>query len=301
MNKTEIINKIQSAIIEMMAKVKFTANGHTYQDIETGEWLQGVSTVSSIIPKDWLAAWGAKEAVKALGYSDYPEDTQLAAETLDKIQGLSTVEQYIALLKEAKGASFRKSKTALVDGKKGHEWLEDYVLARIRGKMVPNIPEGTLRRPITQFLEWQEKNVDYWILSEARVAYPEKKYAGTLDAMAMMKTGRLALVDFKFASHISEDYYLQTAGYQATFEPYEIKIDDRIIVRLPKTLTKEEWDKENHKYKIIENNLEVKIVETDYEMDRDVFFHALPLKKWINQMETRKVDNYKSNKKTITI
>ena len=114
------------------------------------------------------------------------------------------------------------------------------------------------------------------------VAYPDKGYAGTLDGMALLKNGRLALIDFKFASHISEDFYLQTAGYAATFEPYGIKIDDRIIIRLPKTLLKEEWDKENKKYKMVENNIEVEIVKTNYELDRDTFFHCLPVKKWIN-------------------
>jgi len=282
----KLVKKIQDAVLDMMEKVKFEKDGHTYQRQSDGQWLQGVSTVSSIIPKEWLSAWGAKEAVKFLGYSDYEGDTELADEMMKRISECKTVEEYIALLKEAKGASGRKSKTALVDGKKGHEWLESYVLARIRGQKVPNIPQDTLARPINQFLEWEAKEVDYFILAEARVAYPEKGYAGTMDALAMMKNGRLAVIDFKFASHISEDYFLQTAGYQACFEPYGIKIDDRIIIRLPKTLEREEWDKKEHKYKMVENNLEVEIVKTNYEMDRDTFFHCLPVKKWINLMKT---------------
>jgi hypothetical protein len=285
---TDLVKQIQSAVLNMMSKVSFDDKKHIYQDKKSENWLQGVSTVSSIIPKDWLSAWGAKEAVKFLGYSDYPEDTSRAEEMLATIELLKTdeektkVEKYIELLKEAKGASRRKSKTALVDGKAGHAWLEEYVLAKIRNTEIPEIPTGTLERPLNQFCEWEKENVDYWILAEARVAYPEKGYAGTLDAMAMMKNGRLAVIDFKFASHISEDYYLQTAGYKATFEPYNIKIDDRIIIRLPKTLMIEEWDEKEHKYKMIDNNLEVEIVKTNYELDRDTFFHCLFIKKWIN-------------------
>jgi hypothetical protein len=30
--------------------------------------------------------------------------------------------------------------------------------------------DGTLKRPIMQFIEWAAANVDYWIVSEARVA-----------------------------------------------------------------------------------------------------------------------------------
>lgn len=133
----KIIKKIHDAVLDMMSKVKFTEDGHTYQNIATGEWLQGVSTVSSIVPKNWLAAWGAKEAVKALGYSDFPEDTKTAEEMLAQIQRCSVTE-YIAILKEAKGAQFRKSKESLVDGKAGHEWLSKFLLADIRMRRIPD-------------------------------------------------------------------------------------------------------------------------------------------------------------------
>ncbi len=280
-----LVKKIRTAILDMMSKVKFI-NGkgeHRYETLD-GQWLQGVSTVSSIVPKDWLSAWGAKEAVKALGYSDYEGDTELAKEMMQKIVNLKTPEEFILMLKEAKGASRRKSKEALIDGKLGHDWLENYVKARIRSKELPKIPEGTLERPIKQFLEWEKENILLWILSEARVAYPENGYAGTLDAVAIMKNGRLAIVDFKFASHISEDYYLQTAGYAATFEPYGINIDDRVIIRLPKTLTKEEWNEKERKYEMIENNIEVESVKSDYQSDKNAFLHCLPVKAWINKL-----------------
>jgi hypothetical protein len=283
----EIKEQIQNAVLDMMDKVKFDAKKHLYINAETGDWLQGVSTVSSIVPKDWLSAWGAKEAVKALGYSDYDGDEELAEQMMQKIAVLKEkddVKGYIALLKEAKGASARKSKTALVDGTKGHAWLESYVLASIRGEAKPTMPTDALKRPVEQFIAWEQENVDYWIVSEARVAFPAKGYAGTFDALAMMKTGKLAVVDFKFASHISEDYFLQTAGYQATFEPYEIKFDERIIVRLPKTLEREEYDQVTHKYSMIPNDLEVKVIDTVYELDRDAFFAALIVKRWINSV-----------------
>ena len=128
----------------------------------------------------------------------------------------------------------------------------------------------------------------YMNIADATFGYPEKGYAGTLDAIAMMKGGRLAIVDFKFASYISEDYYLQTSGYQATFEPYGIKFDERIIVRLPKTLETEEYDKDTHTYRKVENKLEVRGVPTAYENDRDVFFAMLPVKQWINAVSQLK-------------
>ncbi len=292
MEKETLIKQIQDSVVDMMSKVNFDEKKHRYTSSSDGSWLQGVSTISSIIPKDWLSAWGAKETVKDLGWYDNnvkdlsEEQKQIfikkAEEELLKIKSFS-INDYLKRLKEAKGASSRKSKDSLVDGKEGHEWLEKYIKAKIRNTELPIIPEGNLKRPIEQFLEWESKEIDYWILSEARVSYIEKGYAGILDAMAILKSGKLAIIDFKFASSISEDYYLQTAGYAATFEPYGINVDERIIIRLPKTLTKEEWDNNLHQYKIIENNIEVKYVKTSYELDRDTFFHCIPVKKWINQ------------------
>jgi hypothetical protein len=155
----------------------------------------------------------------------------------------------------------------------------------------PEPPEGNLRKPIEQFLSWYYENVDYPIASEAMVAYPERGYAGTLDAIAALKNpecslplcSELAIIDFKFASHLSPDYYLQCAGYAAAFEPYEIKFDKRIIIRLPKTLEVDVWDKKTHTYSKVENKLEVHEVKSNYEEDRDVFLHCLPLKAWINK------------------
>lgn len=280
----DIKQKVQDAIKDMKSKIDRDSK-HIYRNSETGDMLQGVTTVSSIIPKDWLAAWGAKEAVKFLGYSDYVDDNarKYLTDIWEKIKSFKTVQEYHELLKESKGASSRKSKKALVDGTSGHKWLEDYVQAKITAKELPSIPVNTsLERPIKQFLEWENKEVAYWIASEALVNRLDKRYAGQLDAIYMSKFGKLCLCDFKFASNISEEYYLQTAGYRACFEPYDITFDERVIIRLPKTLEREEWNTAEFKYEKVPNNIEVKVVPTPYIGDREAFFAALIVKGWIN-------------------
>ncbi len=299
-----IKEKIINAIEDMRSKVGRDSK-HIYINNETGEMLQGVSTVSSIIPKDWLSAWGAKEAVRALGFTDY-QDFTLANEMWLKIKDCKSVEEYINILKEAKGASARKSKKAMVDGTMGHELLENLVDKRINGLtqdfVHSFIPLGTpLERPLAQFADWEVSSVDYWIAKEALVIRPDKRYAGQLDAIAMLKSGELALIDFKFSSNISEDYYLQTAGYAACFEPYGIKFDKRIIIRLPKTLEIDEWDPKTYKYRKVENKIEIKVVPTLYESDRDAFFNALPLKQWINYVTKLSTQEVKSKNKELLI
>lgn len=280
-----LISKFQEAAADM-AKLVTVNDNHQYSRVSDGKWLAGVSTVSNVMPKEWLSAWGGKEAVKDLGYTDYldvEEEMERASKIHEEIKAMDT-KQYIKRLGKAKGASGRKSKQALTDGTAGHAWLEDFVKARIQGTDLPIITEGMLERPLKQFVKWEAKYVDYWVLSEALVTDAET-YAGRFDGLAMMKNGKLAIIDFKFASHISFDYYLQTAGYQHPFTKYGLKIDDRIIIRLPKTLEREEYDKVTHKYSKVPNDIEVKRVDTNYEFDRDTFLAALPVKKWINYME----------------
>jgi len=266
----------------MMNKVKIDEK-HNYTRTDDGKWLAGCSTISDILPKPWLSAWGAKETVKFLGFSDYADDTKKADEMLQKIKGLS-LKQYQELLKEAKGASRKKSKDALIDGKAGHAWLETYVKAKMRGQPLPALPGGLLDRPLTQFIAWEVANVDTWILSEARVADVDEEYAGTLDGAALMKTGKFAIIDYKFAQHIGYDYYLQCVGYALPFEKYGIQFDERIIVRLPKTELREEYDKTTFTYSKVPNDIEIRIVDTDYAFDKITFLAARRLQKWINHL-----------------
>jgi hypothetical protein len=271
--------KIQAAIKDMESKIERDSK-HIYHDKFSGFMLQGVTSVSSIVPKDWLSAWGAKECAKDLGYTEY-EDYTLAQAVLDAARGMS-VKQWVNRLKEAKGAAGRKSKKALVDGKLGHKWLEDNIDAQLKGTGAVGIPTGLLERPIKQFCEWEAYNVQEWYASEALVCNPAKMYAGQLDAICLLKDGKIALCDFKFASHVSEDYSLQTAGYAACFESYGITFDNRLIIRLPKTLEQEEWNPVTFERKMVPNNIQVHEIKTPYERDRDAFYAALIVKSWIN-------------------
>lgn len=274
--------KINLAIERMSSYVTMNSK-HRYQD-ETGTWYQGVSTVSGITPKDWLAAWGAKEAVKFLGYTDY-DDLTYTEKCLKRIQQLD-VKGWLKALKEAKGAHSKKGKQAMADGTKGHAWLEEFVKSRIAKKNPPEVPEDILlKRACEQFIAWEMNNVKEWIASEAKVAHKGEKFAGTLDAIATLIDGRLAVVDFKFASHFSTDYWLQTAGYAACFEPFDIKFDARVIIRLPKTPEIEAYNEKTYTYYMKPNNLEVEEVPTPYEFDRNAFLACLAVKKWCNYVE----------------
>ncbi len=282
------IPKVHEAVIAMMKEVSYNDDGHVYTRVSDGKFLAGVSTISAIFPKPWLSAWGAKETSKCYGFSDYKDEFKANAETILERFREMDLKEYMTFVVDSKGAAFRKSKDALIDGTLGHEILESIVKYRMgKGSLDKYylLEEGPLKRAIDMFLEWETKNVEKWVLSEARVADAETyEFAGTLDAMAILKDGRLAIIDFKFASHIGEDYYLQTAGYQLTFELKGIKVDTRIILRFPKTDTMDVYDKKTRSYSKVENTIEAREVPTPYEFDRDTFIAARQIAKYINFM-----------------
>ena len=277
------IKKIQDAVLDMMSKVEIDEH-HNYTRKSDGKWLAGVSSVAGIFPKDFLAPWAAKEAVKSLGY----EDEELAKETIEKIKSLS-VKKFQELLHKAKTAYKDKSDTAKLDGTAGHEYLNQYVLAKIRGTELPKIPDEKLIRPINQFIEWADKNIKKWILSEARVCSIEQEFAGMLDGLAITTADKLAIIDFKFANQIGDDYHLQTAGYSIPFEKYGIKIEDRIIIRLPKTLTKKVYNRKTRQYDDVENKIEIARSPFSYEFDKETFRNLRVAYKYINACKKVKI------------
>jgi len=277
--KKEIIEQVRSAILDMMSKVELDKY-HNYTIKETGKWVAGVSSISSILPKPFLVPWASKMAVSYLGY----EDKKLAQKMIKKI-GKMSVKQYQALLHRAKGAFNKVSDRAKLDGTKGHEFLEMIVKSRIRKQPLPKTDYGDFKRPIKQFLKWEKENIKTWILSEAIVSDTELEFSGTLDGLAITKGDKLAVIDFKFANQISKSYHIQTAGYALPFEKYGIKIEDRIIIRLPKTLTKLVYNKRLYKYDEVENNIEIGRSPFPYELDKETFLNARILYKYINAVK----------------
>ena len=287
-----ITNLIQGAVLDMMSKVTFDEKKHRYTRISDGKYLAGVSSISGLIPKDFLVAWGAKEAVKQFGFFDkvdgesHEEEMKTLEAKLEELKQYDPV-TFLEVLKNAKGAHARKSKDAKDIGTEGHAWCEKYVLSKIRGTKTPAIPKGELERPLKLFVEWAEANIDEWLASEARVACPEvHEFAGTLDAIAITKDGALSIIDFKFANQISEEYYLQTAGYcipfEPYFEPYKIQFNKRIILRMPKTETLLEYQPKTRTYKKVPNDFEVREVPTPYDFDKKTFLALRDTERWIN-------------------
>jgi hypothetical protein len=91
------------------------------------------------------------------------------------------------------------------------------------------------------FQKWEKDNVIEWLESELTV-YSENGYAGTLDAIAVLKDRGKYVIDFKVSSGFYEGYDLQIAAYRHGYEERLNQgkeaihmIDGQLILRLDKT------------------------------------------------------------------
>lgn len=268
--------------------IVFDKKSHTY--IIDGEFYAGVSSIIEEKAKPFLIPWAAKETVKYLGWDE--EVTNKVKEAFEALK-LLTPEQYLDTLNKAKASYTEIGNVAKKAGTAAHDWIE----ARIKGTDNP-IPDGkdkisiATSNAINAFLEWEQEYKPEWIVSEKIVFSLKHKFAGTLDALAIID-GQLCIVDFKTSNQISDSYALQVAGYMICLEEAGIKVDRRIILRIPKDGTKAEHC----------------VVSTDEEFDKETFLHFRECRRWntyIKNNFTYKQNGYNvvkldKNKKSLQI
>ncbi len=236
----------------LLKKLDLTRNGK-HQYFLNGVWVPGVTSVSGVLPKDFLAPWASKMACETLAIHWQAGK----AYTEDEIKDL---------LFMAKGAWQRKKTAAAEKGTTAHEIIEAY----IKTKVVPTLPELTpeqkeVKNCVDNFLKWEADNKVEWLLVEQFVGSEKYQFAGQLDAVAIVN-GKLCLVDFKTSNQIGMDFYLQTIGYQIALEEMGLSgIVERWILRFPK-------DKGGY---------EERLVPTSYENDKIAFLNALKIYNWI--------------------
>lgn len=83
------------------------------------------------------------------------------------------------------------------------------------------------------FLAGQSIQVDPdWV--ERRVAHHDERYAGTVDAVALID-GKLGVLDIKTSQSIYRDYNLQTSAYVMAIQPQLRSLRTRWILRIDQT------------------------------------------------------------------
>lgn len=249
--------QIKEAFDYFYASNKIDYDGRHHKYTLDGITCAGVSSVSEYRPAPFLKFWAAKMVVEHL------QDKREAIARM-------TQKEFEALLLEAKNTHTRKSKDALDIGTRAHDACEKII------KNEPHEITDDIKNCVEQFKDFQSKHKVAWVCTEKIVCSPTHLVAGRLDSLAFVD-GKLSLVDLKTSSRVSESYFLQCAGYSMCLADMGIKVDRRIILRLPKTK---------------DDGFEA--VEVDTPLDKDI-------KAFLSQRYAYEWSNYVDCKHTETI
>jgi hypothetical protein len=206
--------------------LRFKQYGHRYT--ANGTECVGVTTIlNTVIAKGALLNWAVKMSADYMS-KNLKADTKYTKEELEDI------------IKQAKKAHVKRKTEAGNIGTMVHKWIEDYINAKLAGIGRPRMPKNN-NEAILAFLEWEKGHDIDWVESE-KVVYSKKfNYAGTADFLAVID-GKMTLGDIKTSNYIyPESYFLQVCAYQYAIqeENPKMKIEDRLIVKVPKTKGKE--------------------------------------------------------------
>ena len=190
-------DQIDSVSIELIQHTD--VDERFYENKATGIWFPSVTTVLEVLPKDaFLEMWKDKNGSEAVN-----NVMRTAAAKGTAIHNIID-----DLCKE-----YQQTRDVTLDwfDENGYKkWTSEEWLA------------------VTKFADFFNEYVDDIILSEQKMFSEVLGVSGTVDAVFLFKDGRVALVDYKYTSVMSDKFSVQTYCYKKMVEEtYGIKIDIR--------------------------------------------------------------------------
>ena len=187
-----------------------------YYTVE-GEYAPSVTTILDSIAKPALIPWAANEGAKFF-ISHAHED--MKAE--DMAKGI-------------RGAYRTSSGQALNIGMEVHKWCEEAILWKLgKGETPLPLERTESKNAINAFREWTKANDVEWLTVEEKVYHRGHKFAGTVDATAIVN-GDYCVIDFKTSGAIYSAYHLQCAAYAKAIEDMRGKeVDKAYVLRFDK-------------------------------------------------------------------
>lgn len=154
----------------------------------------------------------------------YPRVTRIVS--IKSKPGLHNFYKEMGSEEAAKAVSNRSAE----EGTLVHETVEELLLG-----LTPGIP-SSIAPAVAAFQKFAEKNPikvapDY---VERRILHPEHRYAGTVDALAVID-GKFGILDIKTSQSIYRDYNLQTAAYIEALKKTFPTLHTRWILRIDQT------------------------------------------------------------------
>lgn len=152
-------------------------------------------------------------------------------------------------------------------GKKFHRLTEKMEMGKLKITELSGIKYGDteMYQMLIQYQQWCKTMIKNVLYTEKTFFNDSYMYAGTLDLIAELHDGSIAVIDKKTSSGIFPSHILQTAAYFELAKGNGIKPKKRIVVQISK-------DKINAK--VLQNQ------SRDYHL----FLNALSLYRGINQI-----------------
>lgn len=190
--------------------------------------LDSTTQIKGALAKPALKYWAVNQTI------EYLEEHWEPGRKYDEVE----IEE---MLSEAKSARYKTSGKAMKIGTLVHEWIEEYVKAKIQNKALDVIgPDQSevdtdmvrdlslpyndeARGACEEFLKWEAQANPEWIASEQRAFSKNHEYAGTYDADVIID-GERVLLDFK---GLPLDTTLPTPGGATTIG--EVSVGDRVL------------------------------------------------------------------------
>lgn len=190
-----------------------------------GKRLTGTSSVTGVLAKP-LTWWASGKAVEKLGwmnpkYNDDKKRLEHVQPYFDKVQQFGQMPngemEYLKLLDTAYRSHFDDNKETKKAGTDLHAELEMFVKASIEVDGIATYM-GSPSDSLISFAKWSVANVKRFIASEAHSYNEELWVGGIMDAVAELKDGGIAVIDFKSAKDAYVDHFIQVGGYATQVE-----------------------------------------------------------------------------------
>jgi hypothetical protein len=197
--------------------MKYNFNSKIHAHTLDDRPLLGTSSVVGIIAKP-LTWWASGLAVAKFGWvnpkNNPPEAVELALDEGYKQVMALDKPNYKKLLAEAYKAHSVKLDTSADAGTDMHAELEKYVKLMIDDQDgTPMLKNGYEHKAVEIFAEWAVKNVEKFLWSELHT-YSERLWVGGItDCGALLKDGKIAIIDFKSSKEAYQSQFIQIAGY----------------------------------------------------------------------------------------
>ena len=172
----------------------------------------------------------AEEFKKASGYTIdglwYPRVTKIVS-----IKAKPALYRFYAEMENFRAGQQVTQKSAS-EGTLIHETVEGLLLGK-----KPEIPPS-IAPAINAFLKfWEQKNIQVTPeLVEKRIVSYDHRYAGTVDALALID-GKFGVLDIKTSQAIYRDYNLQTSAYMDALKNQFENLQTRWILKIDQTQT----------------------------------------------------------------